>query len=58
MVHLIIVLSVLGFAAWILLTYLPMPAPIKQVIVAIIALCMVVLVLQFIGVDTGVQARL
>ena len=58
MVHLIIVLAIVGFALWILTTYIPMPSPIKQVIVAIVALCMVVLVLNFVGVDTGVHARL
>ncbi len=58
MVHLIIVLAVIGFALFILLQYIPMPAPIKQVIIGIVALCMVVLVLNFIGVDTGVNARL
>lgn len=58
MIHLIIVLAILGFAAWILLAYIPMPEPIGKVIVGIIAICMIVLLLNFIGIDTGVHARL
>jgi len=49
-VHLVIVLAVLGFALWLLLNYVPMPAPFKQVIIAIVALALIIAVLDFAGV--------
>ena len=54
-IHLIIVLAVLGFALWLLLTYVPMPDPIKKVIIGITALALIVLVLQFAGFGTGLN---
>lgn len=54
-IHLIIVLAVIGFALWILLTYVPMPDPFKKVIIAIVALALILVVLEFVGVDTGLN---
>lgn len=58
MIHLIIVLAVVGFALWILLNYVPMPSPFKQVIIAIVALVFCLYVLQAVGVNTGTTLRL
>jgi hypothetical protein len=49
--HLILVLAVLGLVWFLLVTYIPMAAPIKTVItaIAVIALCLVLLQLAGIG---------
>lgn len=49
-IHLIIVLAVVGFALYLLLAYVPMPDPIKKVIIAIVVLVLIVFVLQFAGI--------
>jgi uncharacterized membrane protein len=54
-IHLIIVLAVLGFALWLLLTYVPMPDPIKKVIIAIVVLALILVVLDFGGIGTGLS---
>lgn len=54
-VHLVIVLAVLGFAGYILFTYVPMVAPIKQLIIAVIAVACVILLLQFAGYGGGLS---
>lgn len=51
LINLIIVLAVLGFALWLLLTYLPMAEPIKRVIIGIAVLALIVLLLQMVGGD-------
>lgn len=50
LINLIIVLAVLGFALFLILQYIPMPEPVKKVIIAVAVLALVVLVLQFAGV--------
>lgn len=56
LIELIVILAVLGCVWYLLTTYVPMPGPIKTVItvIAVIALC--ILLLQMIGVHTGVGA--
>lgn len=54
-IHLIIVLAVLGFALWLLLTYVPMPDPIKKVIIAVVVLALILVVLEFAGIGTGLS---
>jgi len=51
-IHLVIILAVLGFALWLLLTYVPMPAPFKTVIIAIVALALIIAVLDFAGIGS------
>jgi hypothetical protein len=53
LIQLIVILAVLGFALYMVLTYVPMPQPVKTVIVGIAVLALVVLILQAIGVDSG-----
>lgn len=57
LIEFIIILAVVGFALWVLLTYVPMPDVIKKVIIGIAALILVILLLQAVGVDTGFNVR-
>jgi hypothetical protein len=50
LIGLLIVLAVVGFLVWLLTTYVPMPDPIKQVIIVIVVIVMILYVLQlFVG---------
>lgn len=49
MLHLILALAVVGFLVYLIITYIPMPAPIKQAIVVIVVVCMVIYVLNILG---------
>ena len=51
-VSLILVLVVLGFCLWLLLTYVPMPGPVRQVILAVVAIAVVLWVLNATGIYT------
>lgn len=42
----IVVLAVIGFALWLVLTYIPMPEPFKQVILVIVVLLLLVFVVR------------
>ena len=54
----IIVIAFLGFCLWLLLTYVPMPAPVKTVIIALVVICLIVWVLDWAGfVDVGSLRR-
>lgn len=50
MISLLITLAVVGVILWLVLTYIPMPAPIKQVIIVVAVICIVVYVLRAFGV--------
>lgn len=49
-ITLVLVLAVLGFCLWLLLTYVPMAGPVKQVILAIVAVAVVLWVLDATGI--------
>lgn len=51
LVSLMITLAIIGLIWWMLVTYIPMPAPMKTVItvVAVLALCVLLLSLTGIG---------
>lgn len=51
LISLMIVLAVIGVCWWMIVTYIPMPDPMKSVItvVAVIALCIVLLNLTGVG---------
>lgn len=53
LIQLLFVLAILGAVWYFVTTYIPMPAPIKTVItiIAVIALCAVLL--QMVGLNTG-----
>lgn len=50
LLELLIVFAVLGFCAWLVLTYVPMPSPMKQVLVVLLVIGLLVFVLQLFGV--------
>lgn len=55
MIQLLLVLVVLGVALYLVEAYIPMSPPIKVVIRVIVVLFIVVLLLQAIGVNTGLR---
>ncbi len=52
MIHLILVLAIFGFLAWLVLQ-IPMPELFKKVLYGVFILIFVLWLLQFMGVDTG-----
>ncbi len=49
LVNLILVLAIVGFVLYLIVTFIPMPAPFKQVIVVLVVIVLVVWLLQLIG---------
>ncbi len=49
-VSLILLLVVVGFCAYVLLTYVPMPGPIRQLVIALMAIAVVLWVLNASGI--------
>ena len=49
LISFIIVMAVVGFAVWLLTTYVPMPDPIKVAIIVLVVIVLVVWVLNLIG---------
>lgn len=52
MIHLILVLAVSGFVAWVVLQ-IPMPQIFKNIIFGIMVITLVIFTLQTLGIDTG-----
>ncbi len=50
LISLILTLAVVGFLLWLIITYIPMPAPFKNVIVVIVVIVLVLWLLQVFGV--------
>lgn len=44
LLSLVIVLALIGFCLWLVLTYIPMPAPMKQVIIVLVVIVLVLYV--------------
>lgn len=53
LINIVVLLMVFGFIAWLVLTYIPMPPPVKQVIVVIMVIVLILFVLQAFGIWTG-----
>lgn len=49
-IGLVIFLVVIGFCLWLALTFIPMPQPIKTVIIAVVAFAVVLYILNATGV--------
>lgn len=49
-ISLILMLVVIGFCLWLLLTYVPLPPPLKQIIIAIVAIAAVLWILSATGI--------
>lgn len=55
-VELLLILVVVGFICWLVLTYVPMPSPFKEVFVFIVIMLLIVLILQSVGlIHTGLH---
>lgn len=55
LISIIITLAVFGFIAWLILTYIPMPQPIKQIVVVIMVIVLILFLLQLIGIGPGIR---
>lgn len=49
MVSLILMLAVVGFLVWLIITYIPMPDVFKKVIIAIVVILLILYVLNVFG---------
>lgn len=50
LIALVLVLAVVGFLVWLVTTYVPMPAPFKNVIIVVVIIVLVLWLLQlFVG---------
>ena len=58
LIGLIVVLAVVGFVLWLVMTYSPMPAPFKNVILVIVVLVLILWLLQVFGVTGPMVPRL
>lgn len=54
LIEFIVILALIGFAVYLITTYVPMPAPIKMAIVVIAILVIVVVFLRALGLDIAV----
>ncbi len=50
MIGLILTLALIGFVLWLILTYIPMPAPFKTIICVIVAVFLIVYLMRILGV--------
>ena len=46
LITLIVVLAVIGFALWLVVTYIPMPDPMKKVIIVVVVLIILLYVVR------------
>lgn len=58
MVHAIFVIAVIGFIVWAFNIFVPMDGRFKQVIIGLACLIAFFVLLQALGIDTGVNAKL
>ncbi len=50
LINIIVVLVIFGFIAWLVLTYIPMPPPVKQVVAVIMVIVLILFLLQAVGI--------
>lgn len=50
LIELLIIFAVIGFCAWLVLTYIPMPQPMKRVLVVVLVIALLVFVLHLFGI--------
>ena len=58
LVTIIITLALVGFLSWLVITFIPMPAIFRSLIVGLLCLFMVLWLLQSFGVPTGFSVKL
>lgn len=50
LIELVLVLAIVGFLVWLVVTYIPMPEPFKKAIIVIVVIVLVLYVLRLLGV--------
>ena len=50
LISLILMLALVGFLLWLLLTFVPMPDPFKKVIIVIVVIVLVLYLMQIFGI--------
>lgn len=50
MLSIILGLALVGFIVWLIVTYIPMPAPFQTIIIAFVAICLIIWLLGAVGV--------
>ena len=55
MIELLIVIIVVGMLVWLAVTYLPLPAPFKTILMVVAVVCVVVYILRAFGIFHGVD---
>lgn len=50
MISLILTLALVGFVLWLVLTYVPMPAPFPNIIVVLVVICLLLWLLRVFGI--------
>ncbi len=50
MISLILTLALVGFILWLVVTYIPMPAPIKQVIIVLVVILLIIYLMGALGI--------
>lgn len=58
LITLILTIVVLGFCLYLLFRFVPMPDPVQKIIIAIIVIFVVVLILQQLGLVSGLKIHL
>jgi hypothetical protein len=53
MIELILLMALIGVIAWAIVTYVPMPQPIRTVIIVAAAIFCILLLLRALGLDIG-----
>ncbi len=57
MIELIFGLAVFAFIVWLVITYIPMPAPFPQVIIVLAVICLILYLVRLFGFDLPVPHR-
>jgi amino acid transporter len=50
LVSLVLMLAVVGLFCWLIVTYIPMPAPFQKIIIAVVVIAVILYLLSYFGV--------
>jgi hypothetical protein len=56
MIELLLTIALVGFLVFLLVTYVPMPAPFKTVIIAVAAIFLIIWMVRILGLDVPVRS--
>ena len=57
MIELILGLALFGVLVWLVITFIPMPAPFPQIIVVIAVICLILYLVRLFGFDMPIPHR-